>query len=89
MPLTITLSPAASKIVQSRIEDGAYVNADAVIEAALLESEGAEVDIEAWLQGDVRTTYEDWKVDPTRVVASDEARTQLKAYMANRAAKTA
>jgi Arc/MetJ-type ribon-helix-helix transcriptional regulator len=89
MPLTITLSPAASKIVQSRIEDGAFANADAVIEAALLESEGAEVDLEAWLQGDVRTTYEAWKVDPTQVVPSDGARTQLKAYMANRAAKTA
>jgi Arc/MetJ-type ribon-helix-helix transcriptional regulator len=89
MPLTITLSPAASKIVQSRIEDGTYVNADAVIEAALLESEGEEADLEAWLKGDVRTTYEAWKIDPTQVVAGDDARTQLKAYVANKAAKTA
>jgi antitoxin ParD1/3/4 len=88
MALTITLSPTASVIVQSRIDHGGYKDAQSVIEAALTESE-TDDEIEHWLTHVVAPTYDAFKADPSQVLSSEGLRSRLNSFMESRAKKSA
>jgi antitoxin ParD1/3/4 len=85
MTLTISLSPLASKILQSQIDSGEYADAEAVIEAALVERQAQIEETDRWMLEQVLPTWEASKADPSRLLAKDEVFAKLREQMRDRA----
>jgi Fe-S oxidoreductase len=73
MTITITLSPAASKIVQDRINNQSYPDAQTVVEAAL-----SVLELDDWMANVVLPTLELNCADPARSLGSDETFSYLR-----------
>jgi Arc/MetJ-type ribon-helix-helix transcriptional regulator len=80
----IILSERASAIVQARIDSGEYADANAVVEAALENSE-----FDAWMVGEVLPTLELNRADPSRSIAIEDTFTYLRGEIRNATKATA
>jgi antitoxin ParD1/3/4 len=85
MTLTISLSPLASKIVQSHIDSGEYADAHAVIDALLLERQAQIEETDRWMVEQVLPTREASKADPSRAIGIDEVFAKLRKQTQDRA----
>lgn len=81
MSITITLSQAASKIVQSRIASGAFDDANSVIEAALIGDAYPQNDVDTWINNRVLPTLELNRHDPSRSISSTDVYNYLKEHI--------
>jgi putative addiction module CopG family antidote len=87
-PLTVTLPHEMAAMVKAKVASGEYATESEVVRDGLRALQARDAAMEAWLQGEVAKSYDEFSADPSIGTPAQEIMARLRAAYRNRAARS-
>lgn len=87
-PLTVTLPRDMAAMVKAKVASGEYASESEVVRDGLRALMARDAALEAWLHGEVATSYDEFAADSSISVPAEEVMARLRATYRSRVSKS-